>query len=406
MSRTLEKEILLQRIAWTVFFAAVITIYFPYLLAHLKSPKPAGDFSMYYTAGKMLLKGEGHRLYDLKRQLRYFPLSLKESTFLPFIHPPFEAIPFRFLAALPYPKAYLLWSSANVLFLFLSMAFLGRAQFRPLLAAFAFFPVFSCFLNGQDSLLLFTFLTASLLARNQGKNFLSGFLLGCTVFKPQLAVPLALGFGARLGAKGRHFFFGFLLSAGLWALVSYGMLGPGGTLQFFQSLREWNEGRELYGLRPVFMANFRGLLSRQFPGMETAGGATEWLPLGLWFFALGVILHVNFNSRLYAKDSKGPLSRILDAETVVWTLLASFHLNEHDLVLLLLPLLGAPPLAGTRDAPARPAAFMYPLVFFMLSPVPYLLSFSLPKLEVLVLGELGLLLGCEIYRRKSLRKGI
>src|SRR5215467_5043676 len=73
------------------------------------------DFTIFYTAGRILQGGQTGSLYDLKAQ---YKLQQDFASFvairkgpLPYNHPPFEALLFLPLAYLPFWSAYLLWTA-------------------------------------------------------------------------------------------------------------------------------------------------------------------------------------------------------------------------------------------------------------------------------------------------------
>src|SRR5579872_5154425 len=79
------------------------------------------DFSIFYTAGQMLRRGDAHILYDSDAQLAVQREFVKESFIrkgpLPYNHPPFEALLYWPLAYLPYSSAYLITFLLNLVVL-------------------------------------------------------------------------------------------------------------------------------------------------------------------------------------------------------------------------------------------------------------------------------------------------
>src|SRR5579864_9304773 len=124
------------------------------------------DFTAFYAGGRLVRRGLGPQLYNMESQARVqqeFASGVKiRNGPLPFTHPPFEAAVFAPLALLSYSSAYWLWNAASLLALvgFLLLLRPHISQLRawseavPFLAGLAFFPVFVCLLQGQDSLLL------------------------------------------------------------------------------------------------------------------------------------------------------------------------------------------------------------------------------------------------------------
>ena len=162
------------------------------------------DFTIFYTAGKMLHEGLGHNLYNGALQYEV------QQTFaagvrirkgpLPYNHPPFEALIFEPLASLDYPTAYLVWSVINLAILGF-LPFLLR-QYIPALAQYpafvwllvllGFFPVLVALLQGQDVILLLLLNALAFAALKRNADTLAGCWLGLSMFKFQLIVPFVL----------------------------------------------------------------------------------------------------------------------------------------------------------------------------------------------------------------------
>src|SRR5512138_2395853 len=74
------------------------------------------DFTIFYSAGKMVRMGMGHQLYDEAAEWRVqrevAPEVSVRTAALPYMHAPFEAIAFLPFSYLPYTTAYLLWDLA------------------------------------------------------------------------------------------------------------------------------------------------------------------------------------------------------------------------------------------------------------------------------------------------------
>ncbi len=110
------------------------------------------DFTVFYTAGKMLREGRSAELYDPRAQQAVQREFTNNSDLrrgpLPYIHPPFEALVFLPLTFLPYGWAFSLWNLLSMGML-LEVALLLRRTLTSLrevpvwewlLAFLAFFP--------------------------------------------------------------------------------------------------------------------------------------------------------------------------------------------------------------------------------------------------------------------------
>src|SRR5437868_8830581 len=112
------------------------------------------DFISFYTAGKMVLRGLGSRLYDphVQEVVQAFAASRVQYRQGPLLynHPPFEALIFAPYALFSYVKAYVLWALVNVFLLCGSTVLLwpylpNLRRFSPAIAGllvFSAFPVF------------------------------------------------------------------------------------------------------------------------------------------------------------------------------------------------------------------------------------------------------------------------
>src|ERR1700756_3790412 len=77
------------------------------------------DFSIFYTAGKIVAEHRGRQLYDYPLQESVQRSSIlggvqKSDFILPYNHLPFEALLFVPLSLLPYLPAYLVWLGINL----------------------------------------------------------------------------------------------------------------------------------------------------------------------------------------------------------------------------------------------------------------------------------------------------
>lgn len=297
------------------------------------------DFTIFYTAGKILWAGEGARLYDLDTQHRYHPTpSETQTVFLPFNHFPFEALPFMLPSLLPYPTAYQVWNFCNAILLILVLWNIHSRQkafsfLTYALILLAFQPTWKIFTRGQDSLIFLFFLSSCLSERLKGRTFLSGFLLGTAIFKPQLALPVAVGLAARTK---RSFIIAFFLSVSLWFFISLMISGLDAPLKYLTFLKELHLDVRRHALHYGAMGNLHGMLRNLF--FWTGPQLPFIVSAAYWFLNLAFVFWINF--KVFRKES--PLTpsqeKMLDAITITLSIIASFHLYSYDLVYLILPL--------------------------------------------------------------------
>lgn len=301
------------------------------------------DFPHFYCAARMVAQGHGHQLYDAALQRQYQARYAGRVGPL-YNHPPFETALYLAVSWLPLRYAYLLWFFANIAFLAaganrLATAIPLRDDWHTLLAAsLTFVPVLLCLLQGQDSVLLLLLVIFAFAALRQERGFASGCWLGLGLFKFQLVLPLAL---VLLLSRGRGAFAkGFGLLALALAGLSAAISGWQVFLDYPQFLLRYPE-QPLAGIFPQAMANFRGLIYL-FLGRAAAAWAIAAASIVCTAALIKTLLVWR---RVRLNVSRDPTSHAHDlfdvafANTVLFALLVSYHLNPHDLSLLFLPIL-------------------------------------------------------------------
>jgi hypothetical protein len=310
------------------------------------------DFPDFYCAARLLAAGHAHQLYDPDLQRQYQARYAGRAGTL-YIHPPFEAVLYVAVAWLPLRYAYLLWSLLNLVFLGIATRRLAREMlpwdWRLLLAAaLTFVPALLCFLQGQDSLLLLLLIVLAFTALRSGRGFAAGCWLGLGLFKFQLALPLAL---VLVVTQSRNVRTGLLKGFSLVALALAGLSAAISGWSVFLVYPEFLlhlKSQAFAGVVPQAMANFRGLIYLLIRSDQSS--RTVMALLILCAAALTMTLRGwnetgwNETGRNQAGSNNNKINNKKDefdrafANTVVFALLVSYHLNPHDLSLLLLPI--------------------------------------------------------------------
>jgi hypothetical protein len=301
-----------------------------------------GDFASFYTAGKILQRGQGARLYERtlqwKIQQEFAPTVTIRSGPLPYIRPAFEALLFLPLANFGYPVGYALWTAVKLLALF-TIPFVvpvetgGAKPMRyaalEILACLAFFPIAFDLIQGQDSILLLLLLALAFTSLQRGAEGRAGVFLGLGLFKFHLVIPIFCIFLLR---RKTRIIRGFLATAVILLLLSGLLVGWSGMLAYPRYLWDLNRNPGLLGIKSRSMPNLRGLIS-------------PLLPLGAipttvhWMLVIVVLLGIVITAKLWRVDRE---SRALAAGfslSVVTTILTSYYANSYDLTLLMLPVL-------------------------------------------------------------------
>jgi protein-S-isoprenylcysteine O-methyltransferase Ste14 len=160
------------------------------------------DFIQAYAAGRIVVSGQADRLYDLGLQ-REVEHAITRPQDWPgwhgFLNPPFFALAFVPLALLPYGVAFALWCALGLGLVAAALALVGRvepawgARWRAAVPwVLAFVPVFAAVSYGQNSLVSVGLLAGVFVLLRRGRDFAAGLVLGAVLYKPQLALVLAL----------------------------------------------------------------------------------------------------------------------------------------------------------------------------------------------------------------------
>lgn len=296
------------------------------------------DFTSFYGAGKMVLQGQSHSLYDAREQWKiqqmFAPRVRIRKAALPYLRPPFEALLFVPLALLSYPVAYGLWFLIN-LGVAIGVGFLIRRHvsflsdypaWLAVLLPLAFTPIFLAMMQGQDSIFLLLAYTLAYIALLRATEFKAGCFLGIGLFKPHLVVPFAVVALLRGRTK---IALGLATVAFILVLISGGLLGWTGLIHYpgYLWFLEQHTGRGL--VLPRDTPNLRGLVEGILSGV-----LPNWLVLCLiGLTSIGTLLWA-------AAGKRGSRSAdLIFCQAVVATFLVSYHAFAYDLSMLLLPTL-------------------------------------------------------------------
>ncbi|MEO8216732.1 MAG: glycosyltransferase family 87 protein [Acidobacteriota bacterium] len=328
------------------------------------------DFVSFYTAGRIVRDGAASQLYDTGLQLEYQQKIFARANLLPYYHPSFETILFVPLAFLSYSRAYVVWAGLNVVMMMLlpfllrpfitaPRNFLGVA-----LLCFLFLPLWIALLQGQDSILLLLLFTLSFRALMRNRPVTAGLLIGVAMFKFQFALPLLV---VLLGLRSVRLIAGAIVGGLTAVMASFAVTGIDGQIAFVRLLLSTNKTLAWATIEPSIMPNVRGFLTTLLSAAMTA----ESVRMLVTVASVGIVLLATVVVFVSAsrKGSSVPTQFSLAALAMV---MVSYHLNPHDLSLLLLPLL----LAGQAISVSHePLSLRIPLaatVLTLYSPVTLL----------------------------------
>lgn len=365
-----------------------------------------GDFAAFYTAGKLLDRGQGTQLRDQKAQWEVQQEFASKVTIrqkpLPYVRPAFEAVIFAPFAVLPYRTAYLTWTAVNVLLLLL-FPFLVMPQGVPIpsrlvqgILCFSYVPVAINLLHGQDVIMVLVVLTMGLSRLRKRAEFQAGLWFALALVKFHLMIPIMLILALRREAKVAA---GFISGALALLGVSISIVGWRGVALYPAYLWHLNAVHNAGMASPESMPNMRGMLTIVW-GTNPFPAWANWMLVGLVLFGIA------FVSYLWDTNS-GDLQfwDIGFSIAIITTLITSYYAYSYDLILLLLPIFL---LSGSfmRNTELRG----WPRVIFFLSaglfctPLLWLIFFGVGSFY-LVVPVLLLLLIAVVRAMKLLPRG-
>jgi hypothetical protein len=364
------------------------------------------DFTVYYTAGRMLSEGRGSQLYDPHAQLavqREFAADAETRYALPYIHPPFEALIFLPLTFLPYPAAYVLWNGLN-LGILLGVSRLLRDSVECLrrisgvdlyLILLAFFPVFANFHQGQDAIILLLVVLLAFRSWEQGADFAAGLWIGAGLFKYHLILPLAF---VLVLWRGRKFLVGVLTTASAAILISLAIVGWHGALEYpgftWRVLSQPQLGRIPFRQLPNLLGLIGGWSSEEYGG---------WLlPAAV---LVGSILLLAVAVRMGRFAANGSLGRMAFAFALTAALFVGYSTNTYDLCLLVLPIALATDhsLRESTEPSTQQIALILPILPLLLSSLWFYLWLRWAHINVIAIFIFWWLyvMGKEILRMRA-----
>jgi hypothetical protein len=298
------------------------------------------DFPVFYSNAQMVREGQAAHLYDFDAE-NSFVHRVSDLARAPNNHLPYELLIFIPFTYLSFGAAHVLWTLLS-LGMLMGVALLMQSappaglSFRvTLLTTLAFFPVWYCLLQGQDSILLMLLFVLSFWLWKRGRDDAAGFALAMGLFRPQLVLPFVLV--AFLAGKWK-LIRGFTPGAILVLLVSVSVVGVLGMADYARVLlSQGTQGSasalaQQWQVHLGLMPTLRGLLWIILPG-SVPGNIRNFL---LIFGTLAGLLWAAKGLRS-VKD--GAAFDMAFGTAVGAVALVSFHSLPHDFSLMILPLL-------------------------------------------------------------------
>lgn len=297
------------------------------------------DFTIFYSAGKIVRMGLGPRLYygQVQNQIQQQFAGAVDirSGALPYNHPPFEALLFVPFSWLPYFSAYLLWDLLNLLIL-AALPVLMRPHVALLQelrlavwvsSSLAFYPVFIALLQGQDIILLLLLLGLAFVALKRDRDCIAGCWLALGLFRFQLVLPLVL---ILMWKRPVRTIAGFVLVAFLLAFASVMVVGWNGFVSYPAAVLTLEQKMlQTKTVSPSAMPNLRGVLEEYLPRLIS----TRFSSILLAGISIALVVFAAATWRVSNRE----FINLTFALGVIITVLVSYHAMPHDLSLLIIP---------------------------------------------------------------------
>jgi hypothetical protein len=246
----------------------------------------AFDFVAFYTSGRMVLEGDGRRIYDQElqqeRQAQVAKEGSSECSAKAMAMEYFSAslVPFLPLAGLPPRLAFFLWSGVSMGLVAFSLWRIGNAfgvKAWPLwLWAFGSPFVYVGLVVGQLHGLLFLALTEACLSLRQQRTWRAGLWLSLLLMKPQF---LPLYIALLLWKRSMSALGGLALGSLVFLGASVLLVGPSGMMEQASLITSFVQGEhasaQTVQASAIMMVNWQSLLTALRDGRD----ALWW---GLW----------------------------------------------------------------------------------------------------------------------------
>ncbi len=305
-------------------------------------------------AGGHLVAGDSAHLYDVEAQRAWENSVTGAPQFLDlFISPPYVAVVFRPLAALPLGAACIVWAAVSIA-AFGAAFVLARPVaedariFAFVVIAFAASePVAETLLSGQTSAVSLLIWIAGVRLALAKRDFAAGLVLGLGLLKPQLFVLAPIVFVAQRRWRGVA---GFSVMALLWLAIGAIAAGPHAYVDWIAILRTRTYLDSIRAAHAFQMCSVEAMLRGLLP---TSFGAIAFPAQALAAIALAIAL---FFAAKRMQDAR------IWAAAILATTVAAPHLVVYDLALLALPaIVLAPHVPAQRSVRlAFLAAFVLP----------------------------------------------
>jgi len=334
-------------------FAGMVLLHVVFFLGqwrYIRAGLP--DFTIFYTAGKLVAQGHGASLYndDMQRAVeKQVSITVSRGgVILPYNHPPFEAALFVPFARLRYPVGYLIWLAINMGLALAFILLLRRHldSFRKLpwwfyvLMVFAFPPMFIALMQGQDVVWVVFCYGMAYAALQRNSELTAGGWLALALCKFHLVLPFLFAF---LVQKRMKVIAGFVAVGAALAVIGFAVVGIPESLAYPGYVwRTDHTAAYRWAIDHRFNPNIRALI------LNIVRGDSRWASGIVVIVSVLLLVGAAFAWRRWALESETGW-KLGFGLNIFTTLLVSYHTWVQDMTLLLLPILVALDLLTSRQ---------------------------------------------------------
>lgn len=307
--------------------------------AKLVSGRSPLDFQEFYAAGYQV-RIDPSQLYDQAQQDRIQQALTSRAGSLTFYHPSYQTLIFVPFSLLSFRSAYLAYIAFNMVLL-MAAFFAARPAFssvipmfqpRPGLMFFAFIPLLATIVLGQDSIISLLLCCLTWRHLQSGKDVSAGCFLALALFKFQFVIPIAILIAIR---RGWRFSLGFIMTSAGVVLLCFAVGGMAGMTAYVHLLLVAGSAvgksaleQQRLTLSPRSMPNLAGLLygcgARFVHSLIAFEALIGGCAVALFAWCARAVRRVD-------RDAAFSIA-------ILCGLLASYHLYEYELTLVLLPI--------------------------------------------------------------------
>jgi hypothetical protein len=331
----------LNKILIALFFSFQVIICISLITAKyvslVKNGEVSNDFLIYYSAGYIVHYDTPANMYnlELQRQIQESNVSNPgQLQFYPYNHPPLISPFLGWAVSKDLLASNLRWIFILIVFHLVSLGILIRLMqylkwerkniWLVALSGLLFYPATMAYIKGQDSSFLLLGVSLWALGLITSNDMEAGLGLALVMIRPQIALVLALPFVF----KKRRVWWWFIGWGFFILLLSFLYIGSTGLSDLFKAMILSGQG---LGFDVDIMATFMGAILRGYPGIApsllhiigyTGYFSTILFLIVIWVRSTNIgFIQINIS--------------------ILFAILFAPHLHRHDLILLLIPAIGA-----------------------------------------------------------------